>query len=183
MILDAIIGLFAAIIASLTGAAMFLFAPVYNIFAVVIEAVVGIFVAGFSMGRVGRNQGKNMKCTPANVRSQLAFVVVVVTVIAAVVAYPRVMNRKITLVAEDGHSLLFAALVVHKGDGDHHIRTDNAGNVVVSRFSTKGITLKDPRYVERTWQNSELSQNLIAQRTLLGSGLDSVANRLLKREP
>lgn len=185
MIFDAIIGLFVSIAAALAEAALSIFVPVVNIFAAAIEAIVGIFVAGFSMSRVVRNKGKgkDKKFTPASMRSQLAILGVVLAIATVSLAYPKVMNREITLVAEDGHSLPFAALVVHKRDGDSHVRTDSAGNAVVPRFSTRGITLKDPRYVERSWQQTEISQTLIAQRTLLGSGLDSVANRLLKREP
>jgi len=84
------------------------------------------------------------------------------------------------LVAEDGHSLPFAALIIHTKDGEQHERTDNAGNIVIPRFSTTSITVKDPRYVEKTWQESEIESELIVGRTILGSGLDSLADKLLK---
>ena len=42
------------------------------------------------------------------------------------------------------------------------------------------IILKDPRYVERTWKESEIESELTVGRTVLGSGLDSLADRLLE---
>ena len=58
---------------------------------------------------------------------------------------------------------------------------DKSGNLTISRFGTESVTVKDPRYIEKTWLNSELEDELIVERTILGSGLDSLAEKLLKR--
>jgi hypothetical protein len=72
-------------------------------------------------------------------------------------------------------------LIVHTGDGDQHQRTDNAGNIVIPRFGTNSVTVKDPRYIEKTWAKSEIEAELVVGRTVLGAGLDSLADKLLKR--
>lgn len=64
--------------------------------------------------------------------------------------------------------------------GDLHRRTDNSGNTRIPRFGTHAITLNDPRYVETTWAKSEIESQLVVRRTVLGSGLDSLAGKLLK---
>ncbi len=97
-------------------------------------------------------------------------------------AVPRISNRTVVLVAEDGHSLPFAALIVHSSDGDDHRRTDRAGKVRVPRFKTKRITVKDPRYVEETWVFEKVGKELVVRRTVLGSSLDSLADRWMKPE-
>jgi hypothetical protein len=90
------------------------------------------------------------------------------------------MHRKVTLVAKDGYSLPFAALIVHTDDGDRHERTDNTGNIVIPRFGTHALTIKDPRYIEQRWEKSDIESQLVVGRTMFGSSLDSFANKLLK---
>jgi hypothetical protein len=94
---------------------------------------------------------------------------------------PEVMNRTVTLLGKDGHALPFAAVIVHTSNGDRHERTNSAGNIVIPRFRTDALTVKDPRYVEATWKRSEIESKLTVSRTVLGSRLDSFADRLLKR--
>ena len=108
-------------------------------------------------------------------------ILIIVGLIGGLVVAPKVMNRKVTLVAEDGLSLPFAALIIHTGDGDQYQRTDNAGNIVIPRFGTNAVTVKDPRYVGKTWAKSEIGNELVVGRTVLGAGLDSLADKLLKR--
>jgi hypothetical protein len=52
--------------------------------------------------------------------------------------------------------------------------------VVVSRFSTQEITIKDPRYAAQTWKGDEMTDQLIVRRTILGSSLNVLAGGLLK---
>jgi hypothetical protein len=104
----------------------------------------------------------------------------IVGLIGWFVIAPKIMNREVTLVAEDGHSLPFAALIIHTKSGEKHKRTDNAGSIVIPRFGTTSLMVKDPRYVERTWEKSEIESELIVGRTILGSGLDSLADKLLE---
>jgi len=179
MILDAIIGLFASLFGFIAEGVAMVFVLLINLIAAGIEAVIGIFVSGFSLGRIERKKG-NRKSTASAVGGVMTLLVIVGLIGWFVVA-PKVMNRKVTLVAEDGHSLPFAALIIHTGDGDQHERTDNAGNIVLPRFGTNAVTVKDPRYVEKTWAKSEIEAELVVGRTVLGAGLDSLAEKLLKR--
>ena len=178
MILDAIIALFGSLFAAVGGGIAAVFVPLINGIAAGVEALVRIFVSGFSLGRVERNKGKQKVATSA--LGTVLTLAIILGVIGWFVVAPKVLNRKVTLVAKDGHSLPFAALIVHTSDGDRHERTDNAGNIVIPRFRTDALTVKDPRYVETTWKKSEIESKMTVSRTVLGSGLDSLADRLLK---
>jgi len=178
MILDVIIGFFVSLFGSLAEGVAIAFVPLINLIAVGIEAVVGIFVSGFSLGRIERKKAGSR--STASAIGGVVMLLFIVGLIGWFIVAPKVMNRKVTLVAEDGHSLPFAALIIHTGDGDQYERTDNAGNIVIPRFGTTSITVKDPRYVEKTWEKSEIESELVVGRTILGSGLDSLADKLLK---
>ena len=54
MILDAIIGLFASLFGFIAEGVAMAFVPLINLIAAGIEAVIGIFVSGFSLGRIER---------------------------------------------------------------------------------------------------------------------------------
>ncbi|MFN0128337.1 MAG: hypothetical protein ACKV19_16815 [Verrucomicrobiales bacterium] len=143
-----------------------------------IEAMVSLVVSGFSLGRLERKK-RDGRSAGSSVAGILALLIILGAIVWFIVV-PKVIHRKVTLVAKDGYSLPFAALVVHTENGDQHERTDNAGHIVIPRFGTKALTVKDPRYVERTWKNSEIESELPVERTVLGSGLDRLADRLLK---
>lgn len=179
MILDAIIGLFVSIVSALSEGLAIAFVPLVNGIAAALEAVIGLFVTGFSLGRIKRNNGEPK--SKASAVGSIAALLGIVALIAWLVVGPRVMKQTVTLVAQDGHSLPFAALIVHTSEGDRHLRTDNAGNLVISRFRTTAVTVKDPRYVEKTWPKSEIAARLVVERTVLGTSLDSLADQLLKR--
>jgi len=177
MILDAIISLFGSLIPLAEGIVA-LFVPLINLMAAGIEAVVGVFVSGFSFGRIERK--KHQQQAASSRLGAVFTLLILVSVIAYFAVAPRVLKRKVTLVAKDGHSLPFAALIIHTNDGDVHERTDNAGNIVIPRFGIKALTIKDPRYVEKTWKDTEIESELTVGRTVLGAGLDVIANGLLK---
>lgn len=176
MILDAIIALFGSIIGSLLQGVTLVFAPLINAVLAALEALIGLVVDGFSIGRVGKKKSES-KGSPV---LGVSIIVLVLGAVAWFAIAPRILNREITLVAEDGHSLPFAALIVHSGDGDQHMRTDNAGKVTIPRFGFTSVSVKDPRYIEKTWQRSDVEKEIVVQRTVLGSGLDELADKLLK---
>lgn len=178
MILDAIIALLGSIFGMVVDGIAATFVPLLNLIAAGIEAVVGLFVTGFSLGRIQRKQRDG--ATKGSAAGGIVILVVVLGLIGGFWATPRVMNREVTLVAKDGHSLPFAAMIIHTRDGDQHERTDHAGKIVIPRFWPHALTIKDPRYVEQRWEESEIQPHLTASRTVLGSGLDSLAERLLK---
>ncbi|MGK0190051.1 MAG: hypothetical protein ACI9R3_005871 [Verrucomicrobiales bacterium] len=142
------------------------------------EVVIAIFVSGFSLRKIERK--KSMVKSTASAMGGIAILLLLAGGIGSFVIIPKVMNRQVTMVAVDGHSLPFAALIIHSDSGDQHKRTDNAGNVLIPRIGTNSITVKDARYVEKTWTQAEVESELVVERTILGSGLDSLADRLLK---
>jgi hypothetical protein len=85
--------------------------PSINLIAAGIEAVIGIFVSGFSLGRIERKKGE--RNSTASAVGGIITLLIIVGLIGWFVVAPKVMNRKVTLVAEDGHSLPFAALIIH----------------------------------------------------------------------
>ncbi len=177
MILDAIIALLASVFDCIAGAAAIVFVPIINLFIGVVEAIVGFFVSGFSLSRIERKKSSDRPLASAIWQSTVF--VLLTCAIAWLFVVPKILNRKLTMVGKDGHSLPFAALIIHTDDGDQHERTDNSGNIRIPRFSTTGVTVKDPRYIENTWTKNEIESQLIVGRTILGSGLDALADRLL----
>ena len=178
MILDAIIGFFASLFGFLAEGAATASVPIINAMAAGIEAVIGIFVSGFSLGRLERKKNESKSISSAI--GGIVTLLIIVGLVGWFFVAPKMTNRQVTLVAEDGHSLPFAALVIHTKDGAQHERTDEAGNITIPRFGTTSVTVKDPRYVEKTWAKSKIESELVVRRTVLGSGLDSLADKLLK---
>ncbi len=174
MIIDAILALFASIFGVLLEGLFVVFVPIINLIVSGIEAIISIFVQGFKIGRIKRKQDKKHSKF-----SSIAGIITLFIIIGLIIA-PKVMNQQLTLVAEDGYSLPFAAVIIHTSDSQKHERTDNAGNIKVPRFSITSITVKDPRYIEKTWEKSEIKSELMVERTVLGAGLDSLAEKFLK---
>ena len=167
------------IFAPVAAVATSVLAPVVNLIAVALEAVIGLVFSGFSLGRMSRKKEENSSKTSVVVG--LSILVGILLVIGWFLLAPKILNRSITLIAEDGYSLPFAAVIIQTGSGDEHERTDSSGTVTLSRFRTKALTIKDPRYVEKTWAKRDLEDELVVERTVLGSGLDSLAEKLLKK--
>lgn len=178
MILDAIIGLFGSLAAALIAGAAALAIPLFNLIAAGIELLVGLFISGFSLGRIERRKKERRAGSPT--KGGIVMLLVIIGLVVGFAVIPKVMNRTVNFTAPDGHSLPFAAVVIHTKNGDRHQRTDNAGNIEIPRFGTHAITIKDPRYVAQTWRKPEIKEELTASRTILGSSLDSFAERLLK---
>lgn len=178
MILDAIVVFFVGLISALAEGTMMLAAPVVNLFAAMIESIVGIFIPGFKLGRLEKraSEGRSRFFRVSSLLATLALL----GVIAWIFVLPGILNRKVTLVAEDGNTLPFASVVILTNKEERFERTDRSGKVKLPRFQTVALTLKDPRYVQKTWPHSEIENTLVAERSLLGSGLDKLGDRLLK---
>lgn len=179
MILDAIIAFFMLLVGPVITGSVALAVLVINLCAVVIEAVVGIFVSGFTLRRIERKKDRE-QCL-SDWKSGLLFLAVILVIVAGVILWPRLTQREITLVAPDGHSLPYVALIIHGQDGDTHERSDESGRISVPRFGVTALSVKDPRYVTTRWPKADWESNLTVERTLLGSGLDRLAGRLLKK--
>jgi hypothetical protein len=178
MILDTIIGVFVSLFTLLVEGLTGILLALGNLLATGIEALVGIFISGFRLRRFDRKRipSHSGLHAPGGVLTLLVLIALTVWLFVL----PPVTTRKITLIAKDGHTLPFAALIIHTKAGDRHDRTDNAGRIVIPRFGVHALTIKDPRYVEKTWQKSEIEQKLTVSRTRLGAGLDTLTGRLLK---
>ncbi len=186
MILDAILALFEPLVGLLAGLA----AGIFNLIAAGLELLVALIVPAFKIKRIERKKRagssppgdvgeKSREQEAAHSRSYaLTWSVIAVLAIGAALT-PIVLNRKITLVAKDGHSLPHAAVILHTNGGNEHLRTDYSGNLKAPRFGLLGLTVKDPRYVEQTWQGDAITRELVVSRTVLGSGLDKLAGKLL----
>ena len=177
MVLDVIIALFGSLFALVGAAAAAVVIPFVNLILMVIEFIVGIFVSGFEISRLERKKERTRGTTFSGA---LVVLLLVLGVGGWAVFGSKWSEREITFVAVDGHSLPFASLVVRTSKGDQHVRTDNAGNVVVKRFGLRSITVRDPRYVEKTWKKSALKKTVVVERTKLGSSLDYLADKLFK---
>jgi hypothetical protein len=130
------------------------------------------------MGRI-KPKKKNAK-SEASAIGGMVLLLIIVGMLVSTLVVPKIMNREVTLVSNEGHSLPFAAVVIHTKKSDRHKRTDLAGNIAIPRFTAKAITIKDPRYIEKTWQKSDIAPELIVERSLLGSSLDNIVEKLLQ---
>jgi hypothetical protein len=174
MIFDAIIGAFTSLAELLTAAVLAASVAILNATFAVVELIAGIFVAGFTIKRIEHRRTKP-RSTASN-----AFVWAALGLIVVAIVLPLIMKRTVTLVAEDGHSLPFAAVMIHTNDeADRSERTDSAGNIRIPRFGIHAVSVKDPRYVEQTWSKADIEPRLVVRRTVLGSGLDHLAKQLL----
>lgn len=174
MILDDIIAALVAIFEVLIEALTIGIEPIVNLFAAAIEAVVRLFSPDFKLGRMKREKRR----PKASAITGLLTLLIIISTLGSFVIAPKIMNQTITLVATDGHSVTYAGMIIHTGNEAKHRRTDRSGNITMPRFGTQSITIKDARYVEQTWQKNEIEPTLTVRRTVLGSGLDSLSDRL-----
>jgi len=174
MILDDIIAALVGIFQALFEGVAIMIEPLVNLIAAGIEAVVGLFVSGFELGRMKRKKPRSRGSTITGLLTLL----MLVSIFGWFFVVPKVMNRTVTFIATDGHSLTYAGLMIHTKDGAKHQRTDSSGEIVIPRFTTKSITINDARYVEQTWERAEIGPTLTVQRSVLGSGLDKLSDRL-----
>lgn len=190
MILDDIIVFIFEIICLLVEGVITVSVGIINLFALALEAIIGLFITGFKLRRIERPERNEAQATgPAAARAKPTWLPPRVSLIVFFVAFGLVifalaaestMNRKITLLAKDGHTLPFAILIVHTKDGQYHKLTNKSGNVRIPRFSTTALTVNDPRYVSQTWQESEITRELTVGRSLLGTSLDHLSDRFRK---
>lgn len=197
MIIDEIIALFFSIFEGLFGFLFegfaLLFGSIINLFILFIELIVGIFITGFTMKKVkpykrkkknedynDYNHQKDAKDTDT---SKYSLVIIITVLVGLFVVRPYFNNmsyQDVTFVATDGHSLPFASVVIYRDGTQKHKRTKNDGSLKIEKSGLEKIVLNDKRYKETTWLPNELNDILVVKRTLLGSGLDKLANKLLK---
>lgn len=116
-------------------------------------------------------------------KSKIGMYVIIAVIIGFFVIKPIVSiatYQDVSFVAKDGHSLPFASVVVYRNGEAEYKRTKNDGSLRIEKKGLEKIVINDKRYVKTTWQASELEDVLLVKRTILGSGLDILANKLLQ---
>ncbi len=172
------------------GFALF-FGAIINLFLLLIELIIGLFITGFTMKRVKpyKRKKKTEEFNEYNQQkesddsSKVGLYVVIAIVVGLFVVKPivsYVSYQDVTFVAKDGHSLPFASVVIYRNSGVEHKRTKNDGSLRIEKSGLEKIVINDKRYVETTWLSSELDDILVVKRTILGSGLDILAKKLLQ---
>lgn len=196
MIFDEIIAVFFSIFESLfgflfEGIALF-FSTIINLFILLIELIVGLFITGFTMKKVKPYKRKkkkeeyneyNQQRETRNANKTGGFIILAL-IVGFFIVKPMITTlsyKDITFVAKDGHSLPFASVVIYRDGTVEHKRTKNDGSLRIEKSGLEKVVLNDKRYVEKTWLESELDDTLVVNRTLLGSGLDVLAKKLLKK--
>ncbi|MCH6258084.1 hypothetical protein MLD52_16100 [Puniceicoccaceae bacterium K14] len=177
MIFDAIAALFAAIVEPIVMAILCVFIGITNLFLVIIELVIGIFIHGYKTKRIQRKEWKNRS---SQISGWSSLVVIVLAVVFLVIM--EIKDREVQIVASDGHSLPYAEVVITTKSEVRNERTDNLGRVEIPRFGLISLSVIDPRYVEQSWAEEEIEKRLEVERTFLGSGLDKIANKLLNKD-
>ena len=177
MILDGIAAIIGALIEPIVMAAVYLVAGIANLFLIVVEFVVGLFVHGYKTKRI---KAKNWKEKSSNLSGWGSLAVLAIIVLA--IAVMEFMDKEVQLVASDGHSLPYAEVLITTDKEIRNERTDKTGKVEIPRFGLVSLSIIDPRYVEHTWLEGEIDRRLVVERTILGSGLDKVVNSLLKKD-
>jgi len=177
MILDVIVALFVAILEPIAFAILYGVAGLGNILLGVVELIVRVFVSGYRTKRISAKDFKEK-------RSKLPgwIIVIFLGISAIAISISELSEKEVQIVATDGHSLPYAEVMIITRTEKRNERTDNEGKVEIPRFGLVSLTIIDPRYVERTWENSEISKRLVVERTILGAALDKLANRLLKKD-
>ncbi len=195
MILDEIISLVFALIYLIIEGLSLLLSFIINMFIALIELILDLFGKKRSIKRVKRfkrrkneqnhNEYNHLEEQDNPIREYTALVcVLVAVVIAGFVFIPRMFptHKDITFVATDGNKLPFASVIVYHNGQQESKRTDNQGNLRVEKSGLEKITMNDKRYKKTTWQTVEIDDVLVVKRSLLGTSLDILADKILKKD-
>jgi hypothetical protein len=186
MIIDELIALVFSFFGILIEGIAGFFTLIINLFALLIEFILALFITDFSMGRVKGYKRKKTENADSNIPesfldSRWLMPVLVVTGVVGYFAFQNLSTRNITFIADDGHSLPFASVVVYKGDKPNHRRTLNDGSLKISRFGIDKIVLNDKRYKAQTWRDDEFEEILTVKRSFIGKSVDALAHKFLQK--
>lgn len=153
--------------------------PVINLFIFVIELIIGLFITGFHIGRLKRRSWQKRR-EGFRVNDFITVGCIVLCIMAFFISGP-VLNKEISFVASDGHSIPFAEVVVTVNQQEENKRTDIEGKISISRFGTDQIRIIDPRYVSKSWQGREIKDKLVVERSKVGNALELLTKKLLEK--
>lgn len=177
MIVDDIIAFFVGLVEVAVG---FVAAVIFliNGIAALLEFVLGLFINGIVIGRIkqpGRKEGREVSL----VGPAITWVMILVAVFYFF-AWPKLIERELQIITSDGRPVTLALIEFEKNDSLERLRTNLSGEIKLPRFGLERVTMKDSRYVEKEWRGEALDMELIVERTVLGAGLDSLKDKLLK---
>ena len=187
MILDELIALIFSFFGLILEGFSVIFVVIINGFAYIIEFIMLLFVSDFSLGRAKKyKHHKNSANTSEYHQNQTDagfgkyFPIVIIVLVVIFFTFNHYKTRTITIVAEDGHSLPFASIVIYQGEKILHARTKNDGSITIPRFGVDKVVINDKRYESKTWESDKIKDILTVKRSLLGKGVDIIASKLLK---
>ncbi|MDB4332265.1 hypothetical protein OAF06_02730 [Akkermansiaceae bacterium] len=161
MILDGIIAFFVGLLSALFSP----IAALLNLVIRLVESIIGLFTDGINLGRIGlKNKEESLGQKCLGWASLLAFL----GVLFWLFSWPVVSTREVNFIASDGYRATLASITVEKGDEREWLLTDTEGKVQISRFGVTALVVKDPRYAEKRWLNSEIKDEIFIERTVFG---------------
>lgn len=175
MIFDDLIVLFLAPILVAVEAVL---VPIVNVFLLVVELILRLFISGFQIKRLKKRNWKERK-ERLRVNDYVSLVFIIVAVSGFLIS-GFILNREIAFIASDGHSLPFAEVVVTRNQQQINERTDMEGKLSISRFGTEQITMIDPRYSSKTWRGYEITERLVVERSKVGNAIELLTKKILK---
>ena len=189
MIIDELIALIFSFVGMLIEGFSAFFVLIFNGFAYLIEFIMLLFVSDFSLGRAKRYKRGNKKENLSEYNHQNQsdagiekyYPLMVILFVIIFFTFNHYKTREVTFVADDGHSLPFASIVVYQDDKVFHKRTKNDGSLKIPRFGVDKVIINDKRYKTATWQADEIKDILTVKRSFLGKGVDKLASKLLER--
>jgi hypothetical protein len=189
MIIDELIALIFSFVGMIIEGFSAFFVLIFNGLAYLIEFIMLLFVSDFSLGRAKRYKRSKKEENKSEYNHQNQpeagvekyYPILVVLFVIIFFTFNHYKTRDITFVAEDGHSLPFASIVIYQGEQVFHKRTKNDGSLEIPRFGVDKVVINDKRYKKATWQANEIKGILTVKRSFLGKGVDKLASKLLER--
>ena len=151
--------------------------PIINFFIFLIEIIVRLFISSFQINRLNKRSWQQRKEGLA-IKDYITVIFIILLLVAFLVSGP-ILNKEISFIANDGHSIPFAEVVVTENHREENKRTDMEGKLSISRFGTDQIKIIDPRYVSKTWQRKEIKDRLIVERSKVGNAIELFTKKLL----
>lgn len=153
--------------------------PLVNLFILIIELTVRLFISGFQIKRLERRRWKNRK-EGFGLSDYISAGFIILFISAFLISGP-ILNREIQFIASDGHSIPYAEVVLTKNQHKKNLRTDMEGKITISRFGTNQVEIIDPRYVSKIWQEEEISDRLIVERSKVGNAIEHLTKKIMDR--
>lgn len=196
MIIDEIITFIFSIVTLIIEGIGLLISAIINLFIMIIELILNLFGRKRSIKRVNLfkrkktavhhneyNHLKQADDSRTGAYKYLMYALILFTVIGYF-SFNHLFNpyKEIRFIAEDGKHLPFASVIVYHDGSKMHKKTDSNGKLRIKKSELDKIVMTDKRYQKITWHTDEIDDTLTVKRSLLGSSLDILAEKLLKND-